>query len=475
MNKSTIAERLSIIYKTDTYKVTHWLQFPKRLEYAQYYVESRCGLHREIMVAGIERLKKVLARAAKAKDVKRMRRIIKKHLGKDLFNFDGWMTIVTELHGKLPLRIRAVKEGTIVPIHNVIMTIENTDPRFAWLSGYIEPFILRSIWHPTNVSTLSFELKKLIYSYLNKTTDDSIIDEILPSRMHDFSARGDAGDYAAENMYVHGYNFAGTDTIEALVTAEDIFGDFDQYSVPAREHSTTTIYGNEDGAFLNSINQWGDMAYSCVLDSFDYEAALERVTTGEIRDAIMSQSGCFIERPDSGDPVDVVMRALEITAKNVGYTINSKGYKVLDPHYRIIQGDGVDYDKIEHILNWMEANKWSTENVAFGMGGALGQGHNRDTHGFAMKMCCAVVEGKFRRVNKKPKTDPNKASKSGYLDLIINEKGEYETVSFDTFGQTHQNSVLVEHFLDGVPKKVRKLKKIKKYSDAAVKARKMRV
>lgn len=465
----------SIVFKTDTYKTTHWLQFPKDLEYTQYYVESRGGKYREIMVSGIERIKKVLKKAAKAKDVKRMRKIIKKHLGADLFNFEGWMTIVKEFDGKLPLRIRAVEEGTIVPVHNVIMTIENTEPRFGWLAGYIEPFILRSIWHPTNVSTLSFELKKLIYSFLKKTADDDVIDSVLPSRMHDFSSRGDAGDYAAENMYVHGYNFAGTDTIEALVTTEDIFGYFDLYSVPAREHSTTTIYENEDDAFWNSINQWNDMASSSVLDSYDYEAALERVSSGEMRDKVVSGNGVFIGRPDSGNPVDVVMKALNVFGKNVGYTKNTKGYKVLDPHYRVLQGDGVDYDEVLHILSWMEANGWSTENVAFGMGGMLGQGHNRDTQRFAMKMCCAVLGGKFRRVCKNPKTDPSKASKAGYLDLIINDKGEYETVSFDEFGKTHPNSVLVDVINNGKATKVRDLMEIKEYSNKAVRERELRV
>ena len=122
-------------------------------------------------------------------------------------------------------------------------------------------------------------------------------------------------------------------------------------------------------------------------------------------------------RPDSGDPEDILPILLETLAEKFGYTENSKGYKVLNDKVRLIQGDGVNLSSISRILETMTAKRWSTENIAFGLGGGLLQQLNRDTQKFAMKNSAVKVNGQWRDVYKDPVTDHGKRSKKGLLDL----------------------------------------------------------
>ena len=463
----------NLILAVDSYKVSHWSQFPEGTEYTQYYVESRGGKYNETMLGGVTYLVKCLEKGISVEDVEEANELFKAHFGKDVFNYEGWMTIATELGGKLPLKIRAPEEGLVVPTKNVLLTVENTDPRFGWLAGHFETFILRGIWYMTTVATESFEAKKIITKYINKTVDDNKVEDVLPFKLHDFGSRGiSSGEGSALGGTAHLYNFKGTDNVEALLATKQLYGcDMGGFSIPAREHSTTTIYQKEgeDKAFLNSINQWGEGLYACVMDSYDYEAAVERVTTGAIKDLILSKGGTFVIRPDSGNPVDVVIKALEIVSKNVGHTVNEKGYKVLHDSYRVIQGDGVDTQEIGRILDYMEGKGWSAENVAFGMGGGLLQHMDRDTQRFAMKCSVAIINGEVVEVFKAPKTDMSKASKKGFLDLVLDEQKVPLTTSSTTCLKAHQEgnpySVMATVFENGVVKNLTPLDYIRLLSD----------
>lgn len=212
---------------------------------------------------------------------------------------------------------------------------------------------------------------------------------------------------------------------------------------------------------------------SCVMDSYDYESAMNRISTGAIRDKIIETGGVFVARPDSGVPVDVVMKGLEILGKNVGYTVNSKGYKVLHPSFRIIQGDGVNIEEIRRILSYMESKGWSAENIAFGMGGGLLQQLDRDTQRFAMKMSAAIINGEYVSVFKMPKTDPTKASKAGFLDLIAVDaenpnpaaRGYVTFSSEDYENRVHPQSVMQTIFENGVTVADFSLEEARKLSD----------
>lgn len=203
---------------------------------------------------------KILEKGVSCGDVKRAKRLYRKHFGGEVFNEKGWDIIVNELKGKLPIHIRAVKEGTVVPVKLPILVIENTDPRFGWLPGFLETFILRAIWYPTTVATISFEVKKIIRQFLNKTTDDCVIPQVEPFRLHDFGSRGvSSGESAAIGGAAHLKNFLGTDTVEALIACEELYGadveDFVAgFSIPASEHSIQCSYGElKQEEYFNSM------------------------------------------------------------------------------------------------------------------------------------------------------------------------------------------------------------------------------
>lgn len=427
----------NLCLNTDSYKVTHWLQFPEGATHSSYYIESRGGQYDELMFAGIKFIQKVLEKGITINDVERANAVYKAHFGADYFNYEGWMKIAVDLKGVLPIKIKSVDEGTIVPVKNVLAVIENTVEGFHWLPGWLEMFLLRAVWYQTTVATVSYECKKAIVEYYDMTSDLTGVDRLMSikTRLHDFGGRGVSSEESAGlGGSAHLYNFIGTDTVEALIFTQELFGDVSLmpgFSIPAREHSTTTCYGRagEMDAYMNSITKFGKGIYACVMDSYDFENAIKAIAEGDVKDYIIEQGGTFVARPDSGNMIDNIMFALREFGKRFGYKVNSKGYKVLHPSVRIIQGDEIhSHEDIRRVLSWMEANKWSAENVAFGMGGGLLQLPNRDTLQFAMKMSAIKVNGVWIEVYKSPKGAEWKKSKKGLLTLIHDGK-QYKTVN----------------------------------------------
>lgn len=447
----------NLCLNTDSYKVTHWLQFPEGATHSSYYIESRGGEYDELMLAGIKFIQKVLEKGITVEDVERANKVYKAHFGANYFNYDGWMKIAKEFNGVLPIRIKAVDEGTVVPVKQVLAVIENTVEGFHWLPGWLEMFLLRAVWYQTTVATVSYHCKKAIVEYYDMTSDLTGADRCISikTRLHDFGGRGVSSEESAGlGGSAHLYNFVGTDTVEALIFTQELFEDdglMPGFSIPAREHSTTTCYGREGemNAYMNSVTQFGKGIYACVMDSYDFEKAIKAISEGEIKDYIIEQGGTFVARPDSGNMVDNIMFALREFGKRFGYTVNSKGYKVLHPSVRIIQGDEIhSHEDIRRVLSWMEANKWSAENIAFGMGGGLLQLPNRDTLKFAMKMSAIKVNGEWIEVYKSPKGAEWKKSKKGLLTLLWTGK-EYQTVNKLSDVFDHSQEVLKTKFLNG--------------------------
>lgn len=446
MTNRTGLTNTNLLMMVDSYKVSHWLQFPEGMDFASYYVESRGGKFDETMVAGIRYLREIISQPITMEDVEEAKSFYEAHFGMDIFPYEIFKSLVEEQEGRLDkvITILAAPEGTVIPTKNAIAVIE-AGGVYAPLVGYFETLILRSIWYPTTVATISYQAKKVINRYLNLTSDLTGDDYefVLNTRLHDFGARGvSSSESCAIGGLAHLYNFIGSDSVEAIVLARNLYGaTMAGISIPAREHSTTTSWVNETDAFKNSIEKFGTGVYACVMDSYDYTEALKTIGT-ELKARILEQGGTFVARPDSGIPVDVVMEALESLGETFGYEYNSKGYKVLHPSIRVIQGDGVDINEIQRILAYMETRKWSAENVAFGMGGGLLQHCDRDTQRFAMKMSYCEVNGVGRDVFKAPKTDPSKASKKGQLDFILHpELGLITSNMEDThmFGKTLLN------------------------------------
>ena len=427
----------NIILLTDSYKVSHYKQYPAGTTQIYSYFESRGGQFENLTFFGLQYyLKEYLTgQVVTQAKIDQAEKLFSAHFGNEkLFNKSGWEYILNTHNGHLPVRIKAVPEGMVIPTHNVIMTVENTDPNCFWLTNFLETLLVQ-MWYPCTVATISREAKTLITKYLEQTGDPSTID----FKLHDFGFRGVSSvEGAGIGGAAHLVNFMGTDTVVALTFIQEYYntGDMFGYSIPAAEHSTITSWGqaHEVDAYRNMLDQYPEGLVAVVSDSYDVYYACEKLWGEVLKEKILDRNGTLVVRPDSGVPKDVVLKCVEILGDKIGFSVNEKGYKVLNPHIRIIQGDGVNYESIGEILENLKIHGWSTDNVGFGMGGALLQKLDRDTQKFAFKCSCATVNGEDRDVFKDPITDHGKKSKKGRLKLVY-ENGKYQTKALHEAGK----------------------------------------
>ncbi|KFD68129.1 hypothetical protein M514_02466 [Trichuris suis] len=253
---------------------------------------------------------------------------------------------------------------------------------------------------------------------------------MLPLHFHDRHFRFPQS--AAIGDAAHLVNFRGTDTVAGIRLCQKYYAcPMAGYSVPAAEHSTITSWDkdHEADAYRNILERYPVGTVSVVSDSYDLYDSVERIWGGELKQLVHKRAdrGCVVIRPDSGDPIEVTVKVLELLSKHYPCLVNSKGYKVLPSYLRVIQGDGVSYDTMRAVLKAMKDRGWSAENVSFGTGGALLQRVHRDTLKCAFKCSAVVVDGKMRSVYKEPITDKEKTSKKGRLSLhVVN--GIYKTM-----------------------------------------------
>jgi nicotinamide phosphoribosyltransferase len=421
-----------LVLNTDSYKASHWLQYPPGTSTVFSYIEARGGSLPYTVFFGLQALlKEYFTQPVKAADLALAAEVCAAH-GVP-FNREGWQHIVDAHGGRLPVRIRAVPEGTVVPVGHALVTVENTDPACWWLTSFLETALLR-VWYPTTVASHSHATRRLIAEALARTGSP----EGLPFKLHDFGARGVSSlESAMLGGMAHLVNFQGTDTMTALLGARAYYGEpMAGFSIPAAEHSTITAWGRDGEleAYRNMLRQFGKPGalLAVVSDSYDLDAAVARLWGGALRDEVIASGATVVIRPDSGDPTSVVLRTVRALDASFGSDVNAKGFKVLR-HVRVIQGDGITRQSIASILGALESAGYSADNVAFGQGGALLQQVNRDTLGFAMKASAAQVGGVWRDVFKCPVTDPAKRSKAGRLTLL--RRGEaFATVRLDSPG-----------------------------------------
>jgi nicotinamide phosphoribosyltransferase len=384
-------------------------------------------------------------------DVREAAEMARLHFGRDdVFPAQDWHYIVDTYGGGLPLKISAPREGTLLKGSNMMLRVESTDPRVAWLVTYFETQLER-LWSDITVCTNSYRLREVIRSYVAQTHDDPA--SVLPFMLHDFGARGTITRESAARMgLAHLVNFMGTDTTYALKYARDYYGcEMAGYSIPAMEHSTVISWGriNEVDAYYNFIKQYArpGSIIAMVMDSYDIDEAITRVVGERLKDTIINSGAKVVFRPDSGVPREMVMRVLGYLSDIFGYTVNNKGYKVLN-NVGVVQGDGVNRESINEILTAVIEAKYCASNLVFGMGGALLQKVTRDDFSFAYKPCLVERNHKPRAVKKFPKDDPLKASKGGDLDLIRDTHGEIITIDRMT-DTTGTPSELVTYYHNG--------------------------
>ena len=437
----------NIILLTDSYKLSHYKQYPAGTENVYSYFESRVGASMPYTVFfGLQYfLRKYLqGRVVTPEKIKQAELVANMHMGSaaGTFNREGWEYIEQKYNGFLPIRIRAVPEGTKVPTSNVMLTIEALDPKCYWLVNYLETLLVQ-VWYPCTVATISHGVRETIRKGLETTGDVAL----LPFKLHDFGFRGVSSvESAGLGGLAHLVNFQGTDNLAAIGCGMEYYDSgVCGFSIPASEHSTITSWGRdkEVDAFRNMLTQYPTGLVACVSDSFDIDNACTELWGKQLKDEVLNRDGVLVVRPDSGDISDMVINVLRRLRDAFGTYTNNKGYRMLNDKVRVIQGDGCTPKTIEHVISRMIALNWSIDNIAFGMGGGLLQKVNRDTQSFAFKCSSVVVDGEERDVFKQPKSDPAKNSKRGRLKLIEDDDGFISTVGEDWFPDLNNKLVTV--------------------------------
>ena len=413
------------------------------------YIEARNLNSEELIFFGLQAfVKKYLLNPITQDDIDEAEKFLLSHIG--VFNRDDWEYILNEHGGFLPIEIKSLDEGTVTNKKIPLLDITNTDEKVPWLVTYIETALLRSLWYPSSVATISREIKKIIFRYLDDTCTN--FDDQLPFKLHDFGARG-VSSYESSRIggAAHLLNFLGSDTVEGAMFLKDYYDGTDiSYSIPASEHSTITAWGkdNENKAHENIINQFllEGKVIASVIDSYNTFETASKTISSELKEKIINSKGTLVVRPDSGKLPDTIIELLNTLSseENFGYTLNSKGYKELPSYIRVIQGDGVDKNSIEDILISMKENNYSAANITFGMGGALLQKLDRDTYSFAMKVSAIHDGNTWKDVYKEPSNDKTKNSRRGRFAIVQND--ELEVVDLEKLNQTN---LLKTRYKDG--------------------------
>lgn len=450
-----------LIFRTDSYKYSHAPQYPRNTSLVYSYFESRGGLFDELVFFGLQYYIKQYLQGVVVtqEDIDEAERFVTLHMG-PVFNRSGWEHVVKVHGGKLPILIRALDEGTIVPTSVPMFTVVNTCDSCFWITSFLET-VLSRVWYPITIASLSRQQKKALSKFADLTSDDLVVD----FKLHDFGARGvSSGETAALGGASHLVNFKGSDTVEGIRLLQKFYNvDMAGFSIPAAEHSTITSWtreGEED-AYANMLQVFPSGLVAVVSDSYNIFNAVSNIWSDNLKDKVLAREGTLIIRPDSGDNQgELLSRLAHSLATAFGYTINSKGYLVLNPKVRLIQGDGIDLTSLNEILNiFCLKNRWALDNIAFGSGGGLLQKVNRDTIKAAYKCSFVVVDGVGRSVYKDPITDPDKKSKSGRFAVIKDTSGKLICAPDENIRSTE--NMLVPVFYNGSSLKNYKFEEIR--------------
>lgn len=413
----------------DSYKYSHFKLNPPELQTITSYIEPRGPAGRKVQFSGLQALLKGdLSEPLTIGDVDDLESYIVPH-GLP-FNRQGFLDIINKFGGYMPLEIQALPEGLV---HNTgIPQVQITNlggKDFRWIPSFVETSTLRSVWYPSTVGSISWNAKQRMRVFLEETSDN--VAAHLAFMLHDFGMRAASShESAGLGGFGHLINFMGTDTTEALRVARRVYGEhMAGYSVIASEHSIATVWGPRReaeyaSAVLDALEEaserTGYAIASIVADSYDLWNFIRQVIGETHKERIkkLEGRGRLVVRPDSGDPLVVPVKVVEMLGDIFGFTVNSKGYKVLPDYIRVIQGDGVNTDSIVGILENLKKLGWSAENIVFGMGGKLIGAPQRDDYKYAQKVNSATMDDEIIDIYKAPATDPGKSSKAGRQAVV---------------------------------------------------------
>jgi len=441
---------------TDGYKTGHHQQYPEgtTLVYSNFtprsnkYAPTGCD---NVVSFGQQMIMKQIHEAfqneffSKPKEevCGEMKRELSLYLGTDydVSHFEALHDL-----GYLPINVKGIEEGTLVPMRVPVLTIYNTLPEFYWVTNYLETIISNLLWKPMTSATIAHTYRKVLTKWQEKT--DAEKGWFVDWQGHDFSMRGmDSVEATIASGLGHLTSFSGTDSLPAIYGARKFYGEegFVGGSVNATEHSVMCAGSKDDevGTFRRLLETYPKGILSVVSDTWDlWKVCTEHIVT--LKEEILARDGKLVIRPDSGDPVDILCglantdRAakgdshdnvnaaykgvIELLWDVFGGTINEQGYKVLDSHIGAIYGDSITIDRADEICRRLEAKGFASTNVVLGIGSFTYQYNTRDTFGFAMKATYVEVDGVGREIFKDPITDDGiKKSAKGLLRVAGDE------------------------------------------------------
>ena len=453
----------------DFYKAVHAEMLPKGITKSVSYFTprmSRVNMWDEVVMFGLQGFCKeylikyfnenffYLSLEEATKDYKR---IMDASLGKGTYGFEK----IEKLHGLgyLPIEIRALPEGTRVPMHVPMFAITNTHPDFAWLPQALESLISAEMWHPMLAATVGYTYRQIVNEFYDRTCDDNI------PRAKALGAFDFRGEECLQSAVKAGagwcLSFLNTATVPTIpYLEENYYCDCTKEPVafgsPSTEHavmcSNFAVDGDEETLIRRLLTEiYPNTSFSCVCDSYDYWNVVNNILP-KLRKEIMEHNGCFLVRGDSGDCVEVVTQTVFRLWELFGGTINSKGYKVLDPHVKAIYGDSITIQRCRRIYEILEENGFACSNVALGVGSfsfqcveedGILKPFTRDTFSSCIKATYCEIDGKPYPIFKDPKDGGFKKSQKGCCivtkDFILDTLDSYKGITY-TDGHTWKDA-----------------------------------
>lgn len=422
----------------DFYKTTHSKQFPAgTTKLVSYFTPrmSRLDGVDEVVVFGVQAFcknylqnyfKRWFFDFPKEWVVSNYQRVLDATIGKDAYDIDK----IAALHdlGYLPVEIKALPEGTRCPIHVPFLEMSNTHPDFAWVPQFLESFMSSELWHPMISATVGTLYRDIVDKYYDETVDDGVPHA---RALGDFSFRGqECMQSAVKSSAGWCLSFLNTATVPAIPYLEEMYRcnceeEPVAFGAVSTEHSVMCSNFAVDGDEITFIRRaltelYPNMSFSMVSDSYDYWNLVDNILP-QLKDEIMAHNGTLLIRGDSGDPVEIVTQTVYHLWNIFGGTVNSKGYKVLDPHVKALYGDSITVQRCEKIYAELKAHGFACNNVSLGVGSFSMQcieqngqlkPFTRDTFGMAVKATYGVVNGKEIQIFKDPKTDTGHFKKS---------------------------------------------------------------
>lgn len=461
--------RINPLLESDFYKQVHWNQYPKGFTKVVSYFTPRMsripnqfklimfGLQAFIKEFLIEDFNEYFFGRRKEDILAEYHHLIGNTLGNEsIYGLER----IGKLHdlGYLPIEIKALPEGSRVPIGVPMFEISNTHPDFAWVTNALESVISCEMWHAMISANVGYMYRQIVDHYYDLSCEDSI-----PHRkaLGDFSMRGQESKRSAyKSSAAWLLSFVNTATVPAIDWLEryyncDCAKEEVGFGAVSTEHSVMCSNYSIDGDEITMVKRlltelYPNTSFSMVSDSYDYWNLVNSILP-QCKKEILEHNGCLLVRGDSGDPVEVVTETVYRLWDIFGGTVNSKGYKVLDSHVKALYGDSITPQRAEEIYRRLTRKGFAASNVSLGVGSfsmqcleadnSLGvrglYPYTRDTFGIAIKATYGEdKDGNPVSIFKCPKEASFKKSQKGCCIVHNNEQGELTYTDGHTFAET---------------------------------------